>query len=423
MPAAERDQREADIAGMWADLSPHLDERSRRLLLAAQARRLGHGGIKFVADAAGADTETIRAGIAELAAGPGGEAVPAGRVRRAGGGRKKATVTDPELPGVLDRLVDDDAAIAGNPMTPRLRWTSKSLAKLSEELTALGHKASPSVVRKLLLAGGWRLQSTNKSLGKGTRHPDRDGQFRYLSQLVAQFCEQGQPVISVDTKKKELVGKFAAGGQEYRRTGQPEQVYDHDFPSWAEGKAIPYGIYDLAANEGFVSVGDDHDTPAFAVAALEAWWTTAGKARYPDATKLLITADSGGSNGARSRAYKMHLAAFAAWHGLEVTVLHYPSGTSKWNRVEHRLFSFISINWRGKPLTSYETIIELISATTTKKGLTVTAARDTGTYPTGEKVSDKDMRDLRETRITGHDWHPDWNYTIHPAEKPETEVI
>ena len=417
MPEPEREQREAEIAGKWADASPHLDERARRVWLGTEARQLGHGGTRFVARATGAAIETVRSGIADLGKNPGelGE----GRARRPGGGRKKAEDKDPGLPAALDALLDDDRSQAGDPMTPRLRWTSKSLVKLSDELGAQGREASPTMVRRLMHQQGWRLQSNNKSLAKSLPHPDRNAQFGYISEQVTEFAAAGQPVVSVDAKKKELAGNFANGGRERARTGEAPQVLDHDFPGWADGKAIPYGVYDLGGNEGFVSVGDDHDTPAFAVASLESWWVTLGRLRYPDATRLLVTADSGGSNAARSRAYKKHLAAFAERHRLDTTVLHYPSGTSKWNKVEHRLFSFISVNWRGKPLTSYETVLELIGATTTRTGLTVTASRDTGTYPAGEKISDKDMRQLEKTRITRHDWHPDWNYTIHAAGNPE----
>jgi len=413
MPDVEREQREAEIAGKWADASPHLDERARRIWLGTEARQLGHGGIKFVARATGAAIETVRSGIADLGKDPGEQR--GGRVRRPGGGRKKAEDKDPGLPAALD---DDDDSEAGDPMTPRLRWTSKSLVKLSDELSAQGRESSPTMVRRLMYQAGWRLQSNNKSMAKSLPHPDRNPQFGYINEQVTEFTAAGQPVVSVDTKKKELVGNFANGGREWARAGEAPRVLDHDFPGWAEGRAIPYGVYDLAGNEGFVSVGDDHDTPAFAAAALESWWVTLGRLRYPDATRLLVTADSGGSNAARSRAYKVHLAAFAGRHSLDVTLLHYPSGTSKWNKVEHRLFSFISVNWRGKPLTSYETVLELIGATTTKTGLTVTASRDTGTYPTGEKINDKDMRQLEKTRITRHDWHPDWNYTIHSADRP-----
>jgi hypothetical protein len=416
MPESERERREAEIAGKWAKASPYLDERSRRIWLGAEAGELGRGGIKFVAEATGAAIETVRRGIADLGKDPGEQ--DGGRVRRPGGGRKKAEDRDPELPAALDALLDDDGNEAGDPMTPRLRWTSKSLVKLSGELREQGRESSPSKVRQLMYRAGWRLQSNNKSMAKSAPHPDRNAQFGYINAQVAEFAAAGQPVVSVDTKKKELVGNFANGGREWAPAGQAPSVYDHDFPSWAEGKAIPYGVYDLGENEGFVSVGDDHDTPAFAVASLESWWVALGRLRYPDATRLLVTADSGGSNAARSRAYKKHLAAFAERHHLDVTLLHYPSGTSKWNKVEHRLFSFISVNWRGKPLASYETIVDLIGATTTRTGLTVTASRDTGTYPTGEKISDKDMRQLEKTRITRHDWHPDWNYTIHAADKP-----
>ena len=304
-------------------------------------------------------------------------------------------------------------------MTPRLRWTSKSLVKLSDELTAQGHEASPTMVRRLMYQAGWRLQSNNKSMAKSLPHPDRNAQFGYISEQAAEFAEAGQPVVSVDTKKKELVGNFANGGREWARAGEAPRVLDHDFPGWAEGKAIPYGVYDLEGNEGFVSVGDGHDTPAFAAASLESWWVTLGRLRYPDATRLLVTADSGGSNAAgpaRTRCTWPTSRSAITWN---ITGLHYPSGTRKWNKSEHRLFSFISVNWRGKPLTSYETVLERIGATTTRAGLTVTASRDTGTYPLGEKISDKDMRQLEKTRITRHAWHPDWNYTIHGGNKPE----
>ena len=424
MPDAERDQIPAGLGARWADLSPRLDERSRRLWLGSEARHLGYGGIKFVAAAAGAAIETVRGGLAELGKDPGelpGED-RSRRVRRPGGGRKRAEDKDPELPAALEALLGDGGG-AGDPMTPALRWTSKSLVTLSDQLAEQGHDASPTKVRGLMRQGGWRLQSDSKSLEKGEAHPGRDPQFRYINALASMFISSGLPVVSIGAKKKELVGNFASGGREWAPSGQAPAVSDHDFPSWAEGKAIPYGVYDLAGNEGFVSVGTDHDTPAFAVASLDAWWVTLGRLRYPGAARLLVTADSGGSSAARSRAYKKHLAAFAERHGLEeVTVLHYPSGTSKWNKVEHRLFSFISINWRGKPLTSYETILEFIGATTTRTGLTVTASHDTGSYPIGEKITGKEMRQLEKTRITRHDWHPEWNYTIHGADKPEDYV-
>jgi hypothetical protein len=417
MPAPERERLEADIAARWADLSPRLDERSRRLWLGAEARHLGYGGIKFVAQATGAAIETVRGGQADLEKDPGDGG--AGRVRRPGGGRKKAEDKDPGLPAALEDLLEGEGE-AGDPMTPRLRWTSKSLENLSDELSEQGHEASPAKVRGLMREAGWRLQSSNKSVEKRVPHEDRDPQFRYINSLTSMFAAAGLPVVSIDTKKKELAGNFANGGREWAPAGQAPRVFDHDFPSWAEGRAIPYGVYDPAGNEGFVSAGTDHDTPAFAVASLESWWVTLGRLRCPGAARLLVTADSGGSNAAKSRAYKKHLAAFAQRHGLEeVTVLHYPSGTSKWNKVEHRLFSFISINWRGKPLASYETVLELIGATTTRTGLTVTASHDTGSYPAGEKISDKETRQLEKTRITRHDWHPEWNYTIHGADKKD----
>jgi hypothetical protein len=326
MPTEEKDRLAADIAAKWTALRPWLDELGRRMWLAVEARRLGFGGIRFVADATGAGAETIRRGIIDLEEGsPGPDRE--GRVRRPGGGRKKAEEKDPDLWPALEAILEGDGEKAGDPMTPRLMWTSKSLAKITGELRARGHECSESLALHLMLGHGWRLQSNNKSIGKGGRHPDRDGQFRYINDLVAEFTQAGDPVISIDTKKKELVGNFAGKGREWARQGQPARVFDHDFPGMAEGKAIPYGIYDVGANEGFVSVGCDHDTPAFAVAALEAWWTALGKERYPEATRLLITADSGGSNSARSRAWKKHLATFAGRNRVEATVLHYPSGT------------------------------------------------------------------------------------------------
>ncbi len=281
MPESERERREAEIAGKWAKASPRLDERSRRIWLGAEAEELGYGGIKFVAQATGAAIETVRSGIADLGKDPGEqeEQDGPGRVRRPGGGRKKAEDKDPELPAALDALLDGDKSEAGDPMTPRLRWTSKSLVKLSGELGRQGHEASPTMVRRLMYQAGWRLQSNNKSLAKSLPHRDRDAQFGYISAQAAEFAAAGQPVVSVDTKKKELVGNFANGGREWAPAGEAPQVLDHDFPGWAEGKAIPYGIYDLGENEGFVSVGDDHDTPAFAAASLESWWVTLGRLR------------------------------------------------------------------------------------------------------------------------------------------------
>jgi hypothetical protein len=278
-----------------------------------------------VAQATGAAIETVRSGIADLGKDPGEQ--EEGRVRRPGGGRKKAEDKDPGLPAALDALLDDDESEAGDPMTPRLRWTSKSLVKLSDELNGQGHQAPPAMVRRLMYQQGWRLQSNSKSMAKSLPHPDRNAQFGYISERAAELAAAGQPVVSVDAKKKELAGNFANGGRERARAGEAPRVLDHDFPGWAEGKAIPYGVYDLGENEGFVSVGDDHDTPALAAAALESWWVTLGRLRYPDATRLLVTADSGGSNAARSRACKKHLAAFAERHHLDLTVLHYPSGT------------------------------------------------------------------------------------------------
>jgi transposase len=392
------------LAAKFGVIFPHLDERQRRLLLGAEARALGHGGIRLVARAAGVREATASLGVSELEAG--GE--PLGRVRRPGGGRKRAADLDPGLRPALLALVEPDER--GDPVSP-LRWTAKSTRALAAELTAQGHKVSADTVGNLLREEGFSLQGNAKTI-EGTRHPDRDAQFRYISEQVKAHQDTGDPVISVDTKKKELIGQFANAGREWRPRGQPAATRTHDFPGDSAGKAVPYGVYDLSADSGWVNVGTDHDTAAFAVESIRRWWTAAGSGDYPAARRLLITADAGGSNGYRTRAWKTGLAALAAETGLAITCCHFPPGTSKWNKVEHRLFSQITMNWRGRPLTSHDVIVNSIAATTTRTGLTVAARLDPGSYPTGVQVTDAQMAALP---ISRHPFHGDWNYTLHPA--------
>ena len=391
------------LAAKFAAISPHLDERQRRLLMGAEARALGHGGIRLVARAAGVREATVSLGVDELEAG----AEPLGRARRPGGGRKRAADLDPGLRPALLALVEPEER--GDPMSP-LRWTTKSTRHLAAELTRQGHKVGADTVGDLLRGEGFSLQGNAKTL-EGRRHPDRDAQFRYINEQVKDHQGTADPVISVDTKKKELVGQFANAGRDWRPQGQPVATRTHDFPGDSAGKAVPYGVYDIAGNTGWVSVGTDHDTAAFAVESIRRWWKAAGSSQYPAVRRLLITADAGGSNGYRTRAWKAELAALAVETGLEVTVCHFPPGTSKWNKVEHRLFSHITMNWRGRPLTSHEVIVQTIAATTTTTGLRVAAELDTGAYDTGVKISDAQMEALPLTR---HDWHGDWNYTLRP---------
>ena len=386
------------LAAKFEAIFPHLDERQRRLLMGAEARALGRGGIRLVARAAGVREATVSLGVDELDSG----AEPLGRARRPGGGRKRAADLDPGLVPALLALVEPQER--GDPMSP-LRWTAKSTRALAGELTAQGHKVSADTVGELLRAEGFSLQGNAKTV-EGAQHPDRDAQFRYISGQAQAFQGAGDPVISVDTKKKELVGDFANGGREYRPQGSPVPVRTHDFLDQDLGKAIPYGVYDVAANAGWVNVGTDHDTAAFAVESIRRWWTAMGRAAYPHARRLLITADAGGSNSYRTRAWKAELAALALETGLAVTVCHFPPGTSKWNKIEHRLFSHITMNWRGRPLTSHDVIVSAIAATTTRAGLTVRAELDPGSYPEGVKVSDQQMAALPLDR---HDWHGDWN--------------
>jgi hypothetical protein len=401
--AVGMDAEEA-LRAKFSALLPHLDERAQRLYLGSEARALGHGGVAAVARASGVSRVTVAAGAAELEAGAG----PLGRVRRPGGGRKRAGELDRELVPALLALVEPDER--GDPASP-LRWTAKSTRTLAAELTARGHKVSADTVGDLLRVAGFSLQGNAKTI-EGARHPGRDAQFRYISQQARAHQDGGDPVISVDTKKKELIGEFKNAGRDWRPEGQPVATRTHDFPQDSLGKAIPYGVYDVSANSGWVNVGTDHDTAAFAVESIRRWWHAMGRGDYPAARRLLITADAGGSNGYRTRAWKTGLAALAAEAGLEITVCHFPPGTSKWNKVEHRLFSHITMNWRGRPLTSHDVVINSIAATTTATGLTVQARLDDGTYPTGVKISNAQMAALP---ISRHPFHSDWNYTLHPT--------
>ncbi|WP_406326842.1 ISAzo13 family transposase [Streptomyces sp. NBC_00203] len=403
IPDETRDQ----LAVKFAVLLPHLDERQRRLLMAAEARGLGHGGVRAVAQAAAVSETTVRKGVFELEAGE----EPLGRVRRLGGGRKRVADLNPGLRPALLALVEPD--VRGDPMSP-LRWTVKSTRTLAQELTRAGHRVSADTVAGLLREEGFSLQANAKTI-EGSQHPDRDAQFRYLNEQARGHRDTGQPVISVDTKKKELVGEFKNNGRQWRPTGEPAPVNVHDFADPQLGKAVPYGIYDLAADTGWVNVGTDHDTAAFAVESIRRWWRGQGQPAYPQAARLLITADAGGSNGYRTRAWKLELARLAAETGLTITVCHLPPGTSKWNKIEHRLFSHITMNWRGRPLTSHEVIVQSIAATTTRTGLRVTAGLDTNTYPTGVRIGDAEMAALPLTR---HAFHGDWNYALHPQPCP-----
>jgi len=395
---------ERAIGERFRALAGELDERRRRLWAAAEARSCGYGGIAAVARATGISEGTIRRGLDELGS---GERLEPGRVRRAGGGRRPLTETDPTLLADLERLLEADTR--GDPESP-LRWTAKSVRQLAAALRELGHRVHFASVAKLLRALGYSLQS-NRKAKEGASHPDRDAQFEHINATAKAAITAGEPVISVDTKKKELVGDFKNGGREWRPKGEPELVRTHDFPSQAHGRAIPYGIYDLANNEGWVSVGIDHDTAAFAVASIRGWWEQLGAERFPGTSTLTITADCGGSNGNRTRLWKTELQRLADETGLAVRVCHFPPGTSKWNKIEHRLFSFISINWRAKPLISRQVIIDLIAATSTSTGLKVYARLDERTYPDKVKVSDAE---LAAVQIDRHAFHPEWNYTIKP---------
>ncbi len=399
-------------------LLPGLDERARRLTLGAVARAAGDGGVAAVARVAGVSWQTVADGAAELES---GRSVPAGRVRRPGGGRKPLTETDPGLVAALLGLVADSTR--GDPQSP-LVWTTKSVANLARELAALGHRASPQSVWRLLHEQGFSTQA-NAKVTEGKRHPDRDAQFGYLAGQAARHLADGQPVISVDAKKKEQVGEFAQAGREWRPRGDPRQVRSHSFgdqdvADGQGGHVIPYGVYDVGANTGFVNVGVDHNTAAFAVESVRRWWDRVGAGAYPHAARLLITCDAGGANGRRNRAWKAGLARFGQDTGLQITVCHFPPGTSKWNRIEHRLFSQITLAWRGRPLTSHDVIINTIGAVSTATGLAVTAVLDQACYPTGIEISDAQMHELEDRALARHDFHGDWNYTLLPVWRPAT---
>lgn len=387
-----------------------MDERMRRQWAATEAMQLGWGGISQVANATGLSRTTILAGVRELKAREASEPLPSPEIRRPGGGRKLLVETDPGLLAALDALVDP--VTRGHPETP-LRWTCKSTRQLAEELTRQNHPVSDRTVARLLYAAGYSLQA-NRKTREGKGHPDRNAQFEYISQQVQRVQKRGQPVVSVDTKKKELVGDFKNPGQEWRPKDDPQKVRVHDFKDKKLGKAIPYGVYDVANNEGWVSVGIDHDTAHFAVNSIGRWYEDMGHQRFPRACELMITADGGGSNGYRCRLWKVALQGLADRLDLKLKVCHFPPGTSKWNKIEHRLFSYITSNWRGQPLVSLEAIVNLIASTTTKTGLIVQAALDNNVYETGIKVSDEELACLR---ITPCDFHGEWNYIIAPRKK------
>lgn len=387
-------------------LSPVLDERGRRVWAAVEAEALGYGGQSIVAKATGLSRTTLHRGHVEQR--PDALNRPPGGIRKKGGGRKKLTSMEPELLMALERLVEPTTR--GDPESP-LRWTCRSTRQLAAVLSEQGHSISHQTVASLLDELGYSLQGNQKTK-EGSGHPDRDAQFRYIQSRVEEIQNQGQPVVSVDTKKKELIGDFKNGGREWHRQGEPEPVRVYDFVDKALGKANPYGVYDPTANLGWVSVGVDHDTAEFAVETLRRWWEKMGRARYPNATELLVTADGGGSNGTRVRLWKVALQRLANQTGLRISVCHFPPGTSKWNKIEHRLFSHISMNWRGKPLYSHEVIVNLIASTTTGTGLKIEAELDANGYPTGIQVTDEE---LNRVRIQRAEFHGEWNYTILPA--------
>ena len=395
---------ESGIRERWLVVEQELDERGRRMWAAAEARSHGWGGIAAVVRATGISEDTVRRGIAEVKA---GERAPAGRVRRPGAGRKPIGELDPELPAALESLIDP--VTRGDPESP-LRWTSKSIAKLTDGVRAMGHSVRESTVRLQAKALGYSLQA-NRKTREGADHPDRDAQFQHIAAVTGAALAVNQPVLSIDTKKKELIGTYKNPGQELSKSGEPVEVNTHDFPDKDLGKAVPYGIYDVGANEGWVSVGISADTCQFAVNAIRGWWEHLGKARYPHTETLTITADSGGSNSPRVHLWKTELQKLANETGLSIRVLHYPAGTSKWNKIEHRMFSYISINWRAKPLTSYQVVIDLIASTTTNTGLKVYARLDTNTYQTKIKVP---AAEINAVNLERDSFHGEWNYTIHP---------
>jgi hypothetical protein len=396
-----------DARKRYREMAPVLNEQSLRRFVAMEARALGHGGVSLMSRISGLARSTIYHGLSDIRA---AVSAPPGRVRKPGGGRKRKSSEDPTLVVDLKRLVEP--ATRGDPMQPLL-WTTRSLRNLVNALAVKGHKVCPTVVGNLLRDMGYSLQANSKTR-EGDQHIDRDAQFQYINTQASAFLATNEPVISVDTKKKELVGNFKNNGREWRRQGTPEFVNIHDFIDPKLKRAVPYGVYDIGNNVGWVSVGTDHDTATFAVHAIRRWWRTMGKKRHPKAKRLMITADGGGSNGYRVRLWKVELQKLSDELKLPITICHLPPGTSKWNKIEHRLFSFITINWRGKPLRSYRTIVQLIAATTTDAGLTVRAELDENKYPKGVKVSDAQIAAINLSR---HSFHGDWNYTISPSRK------
>jgi hypothetical protein len=409
---------DAELVGLMGPqlelLLPHLDEKSRRLVLGAVARAAGDGGVTAVAKATGASWQTVANGAAELAS---GEGAPPGRVRRPGAGRKKLEEHDPRLVPALAELLE--ASTRGDPVS-LITWTTLSVRGIAAELTGAGHRCARNAVLRMLHEQGFSTQGNSRTI-EGKRHPDRDAQFGYINDLAKGYLAAGDPVISIDTKKKELVGLYARKGAEWRPKGNPRRVRDHDFPDPGGSKAIPYGVYDIGDNSGFVNVGVDHDTAAFAAGSVRRWWHAIGKDRYPHAARLLVTCDAGGSNGYRARAWKAELARLAAGTGLEITVCHFPPGTSKWNKIEHRLFCHITRTWRGRPLASYQIVVNTIAATTTSTGLTVTAVLDAGRYPVGAEITDAQMKDLEDRVLARHGFHGDWNYTLLAVPRPARE--
>lgn len=393
----------------FADVWPLLDERNRRLMAASEARSLGYGGISIISHACGLSRKAITKGIGEISNGT----IMPGRIRRSGAGRKRITVSNPEILASLDRLIEPDTR--GDPESP-LRWTCKSTRTLARQLTKQRHSISHEKVAQILRNQNYSLQS-NRKTKEGNDHPDRDAQFRHINAEVKRALKKRTPVISVDTKKKELLGNYANAGKQWLPAKKPVKVNGHDFPSPDIPRAYPYGIYDIAQNTGFVNVGTDHDTGTFAVASILGWWRNSGRSLYPGVRLLLITADAGGSNGWRLRLWKLELQKLADKTGLSISVCHFPPGTSKWNKVEHRLFSFISSNWRGQPLVDYETIVKLIAHTTTVKGLKVTCRLDRRKYPTGRKVTDEE---IKQVNLKKNNFHGEWNYTIRPKKTHST---
>jgi hypothetical protein len=396
------------IRRKYQALAGVMDERVRRHWAAAEAMELAWGGVSCVASATGLSRTTITAGIKELKAREASDTYPAANIRRPGGGRKRLEVVDPGLLAALDALVDP--VTRGHPESP-LRWTCKSTRKLAAELCRQNHAVSDRTVAALLVQTGYSLQA-NRKTREGKDHPDRNAQFEYINRQVQAMQRRGQPVVSVDTKKKELVGEYKNPGQEWLPQGQPQEVKTHDFPDPKQGKAIPYGVYDLANNQGWVSVGIDHDTAQFAAQSILRWWEDMGAKRFPRAKELMITADGGGSNGSRNRLWKVALQNLANKLQMRLRVRHFPPGTSKWNKIEHRLFCFVTSNWRGQPLTTYQAIVNLIANTTTKTGLLVRAALDTNQYEIGIKVSDEE---LARVRLAPDTFHGEWNYSIAPT--------